>query len=57
MVKAGATVILLTNDQDAYDQPPPGAANTLLKSRTTPAELSRSIGELIPAPLRTRSRS
>lgn len=43
----GSTVILLTNDQDSFDSPPAGVALALLKSRTTPRQLSAVIGALI----------
>ena len=49
LVKRGATVVLLTNDQEAYERPPAGVARTLLKTRTTPSALSRAIGELTAA--------
>lgn len=42
----GATVILLTNDQDSYENPPPGVVRSLLKSRTNPGQLSDAIGGL-----------
>jgi len=48
LVKRGATVVLLTNDQEAYG-PPAGVARTLRKTRTTPSALSRAIGELTAA--------
>lgn len=43
----GSTVILLTNDQDSFEWPPPGVALALLKSRTTPRQLSAAIGALV----------
>ena len=49
--EAGAIVVLLTNDQDAYERPPAGIARALLKSRTNPAQLSSAIAGLV----RTRS--
>lgn len=53
LVGRGGAVILLTNDQDVYDRPPAGVALSLLKFRTTPAELAAAIGRLIPAPKST----
>lgn len=47
MVRRGAAVMLLTNDQEAYERPPAGVAAAHLKWRTTPAELSASIAELV----------
>ncbi|MGH7776598.1 MAG: response regulator [Candidatus Dormibacterales bacterium] len=44
---AGAVVILLTNDQESYESPPAGVARALLKSRTTPRELSATIAGLV----------
>ena len=46
---AGAIVLLLTNDQDSYENPPPGVARSLLKSRTSPAQLSSAIATLVTA--------
>jgi DNA-binding response OmpR family regulator len=43
----GATVVLLTNDQDSYESPPAGVTRSLLKARTSPADLSRVIGDLM----------
>ena len=54
MVGRGAVVMLLTNDQEAYDRPPAGVAAALLKWRTTPAELSASIAGLVSAHKRVR---
>lgn len=48
-VGRGAVVMLLTNDQEAYDRPPAGVAAALLKWRTTPAELSAAIAGLVSA--------
>ena len=45
----GAIVLLLTNDQDSYEQPPTGTRRALLKSRTNPGQLSAAIGELVTA--------
>lgn len=47
MIRSGATVMLLTNDQEAYDRPPAGVAGALLKWRTTPAALSAAIAGLL----------
>lgn len=44
----GATVILLTNDQESYENPPAGVVRSLLKSRTNPGQLSIAIGEIFP---------
>lgn len=49
LVGAGATVVMLTNDQEAYEQPPSGVVAALLKWRTTPVELSRALKRLLPA--------
>lgn len=49
LVGAGATVVMLTNDQEAYEQPPAGVVAALLKWRTTPVELSKSLARLLPA--------
>ena len=48
-IRAGAVVILLTNDQDSFERPPQGCARSLLKARTTPADLSQSIMGLLLA--------
>jgi len=53
MLDRGAVVVLLTNDQEAYEHPPAGVAAALLKMRTTPALLSSTIGDLVA----TRQRS
>ena len=42
----GATVLLLTNDQDSFESPPVGVARALLKARTSPSELAIAIAEL-----------
>ena len=47
MAQRGGVVMLLTNDQDAYDRPPAGVAGALLKWRTTPAALSDAIAGLV----------
>ena len=44
---AGAIVLLLTNDQQSYENPPPGVARSLLKSRTNPGQLSMAISQLL----------
>ena len=49
LVGRGAEVILLTNDQEAHDRPPAGVAASLLKWKTTPADLSAAIGDLVGA--------
>jgi len=45
-----STVILLTNDHDSYESPPPGVTRALLKARTSPSELSLKIAELVGRP-------
>lgn len=45
--RRGAKVVLLTNDQASFEAPPAGVALALLKSRTSPAELTTAIGGLI----------
>lgn len=47
--RQGAIVVLLTNDQEAFEQPPAGIACALLKARTNPGELSAAIRRLIAA--------
>jgi CheY-like chemotaxis protein len=42
----GPPIVLLTNDQAAYERPPPGVARALIKARTTPAQLSDAIKKL-----------
>ena len=49
LVAKGATVIQLTNDQESHERPPEGVAGSLLKWRTTPAELSAAVTELVLA--------
>lgn len=44
----GATVVLLTNDQDSFESPPVGVARALLKARTSPSQLATAINELAP---------
>ena len=43
----GATVVLLTNDQDSFESPPLGVSLALLKSRTSPSQLTKKIDDLI----------
>ncbi len=45
--RAGATVVLLTNDQSSFERPPNGVTRALMKSRTTPAQLSQIVTELL----------
>lgn len=45
--RRGATVVLLTNDQDSFESPPAGVTLALLKSRTSPSELTAMIAGLI----------
>src|SRR5439155_19517856 len=53
--QAGAQVILLTNDQASYEAPPEGVTRALLKSRTSPGQLSATIAELVePSPGKSR---
>ena len=52
MAAHGARVIMLTNDQEIYESPPPGV-RTLLKWRTTPAELSEKLAALVAAETRS----
>jgi DNA-binding response OmpR family regulator len=49
MVGRGSAVVLLTNDQESYERPPAGVAASLLKWKTTPAELSAAITGLVAA--------
>src|SRR5919201_6315200 len=44
---AGAHVILLTNDQHSFETPPPGVTRSMLKSRTSPSQLSDAITKLV----------
>jgi len=44
---AGAQVILLTNDQASFEAPPPGVTRSMLKSRTSPSQLSDAITKLV----------
>ena len=43
----GAAVILLTNDQETVQRPPPGVREARLKARTSPAELSAAVRALL----------
>lgn len=45
LADSGAAVILLTNDQVSYEQPPAGV-RSLLKAHTEPGRLSRTVSEL-----------
>ncbi len=45
--RQGATVVLLTNDQASFEEPPAGVVMALLKSRTSPSELAAAIRDLI----------
>ena len=47
--RAGAYVIMLTNDQSSFEEPPPGVSLAMLKSRTSPGQLSTAIAELVQA--------
>jgi len=47
--EAGAIVLLLTNDQESYENPPRGVGRSLLKSRTNPGQLSDAIAQLVGA--------
>lgn len=44
---AGASVVLLTNDQTSYERPPPGVSLALLKANTKPAQLSTTLKNLV----------
>jgi len=46
----GPPIVLLTNDQAAFERPPRGVARALIKARTTPAQLSDTIGKLTSDP-------
>ena len=52
----GSSVILLTNDQEGYERPPACVALSMLKSRTSPSELSEAIQSLMPQAKRQRPR-
>ena len=54
---AGAHVIMLTNDQGSFEQPPPGVSLAMLKSRTSPGQLSAAIGELVQGSPDSRRRA
>jgi DNA-binding response OmpR family regulator len=47
---AGARIVLFTNDQTRYEQPPECCCRSLLKARTNPGQLSATISELVAAP-------
>jgi two-component system OmpR family response regulator len=49
LVGRGAEVVLLTNDQESHERPPAGVAASLMKYRTTPADLSATISGLLAA--------
>jgi DNA-binding response OmpR family regulator len=49
LVGRGAAVVQLTNDQDAHESPPEGVDASLLKWRTTPADLSAALNGLVAA--------
>jgi len=44
---AGASIVLFTNDQTRYEQPPDCVCRSLLKARTNPSQLSATISELV----------
>ncbi len=46
---AGAIVVLLTNDQTSFEDPPAGVTQALLKSRTIPCQLSKTLAQLVAA--------
>ena len=50
LASRGAAVILLTNDQETFQRPPPGVREARLKARTSPAELSAAVRELLGGP-------
>lgn len=52
--EGGSSVILLTNDQEGYEQPPSCVALSMLKSRTSPSELSAAVQRLLPEGRRVR---
>lgn len=47
LASRGVAVILLTNDQETLQQPPPGVREARLKARTSPAELSAAVRALL----------
>lgn len=47
LASQGAAVILLTNDQETLQRPPPGVREARLKARTSPAELSAAVRGLL----------
>ena len=46
LAAGGPPIVLLTNDQAAFERPPPGVARALIKARTSPTQLSVAIEEL-----------
>ena len=47
LAASGATVVLLTNDQEIVDHPPKGVAAALLKIVTPPARLAEELNRLL----------
>ncbi|MDQ6743890.1 MAG: response regulator [Candidatus Dormibacteraeota bacterium] len=47
LAAAGARVILLTNDEHGFRNPPPLVARALLKAETSPSQLSAAIANLL----------
>ena len=47
LAAAGARVILFTNDEAGFRQPPPLVARALLKANTSPGQLSAAIADLL----------
>jgi DNA-binding response OmpR family regulator len=47
LAAAGARVILFTNDEAGFRQPPPLVARALLKVNTSPGQLSAAIADLL----------
>lgn len=45
--EAGARIVLFTNDQTRYEQPPECVCRSLLKASTNPGQLSATISELV----------
>jgi DNA-binding NtrC family response regulator len=45
-IRTGTPVIILTNDQEGFENPPPGVARALLKMRTPPAALVATIRDV-----------
>jgi hypothetical protein len=48
--EAGARIVLFTNDQARFEQPPDCVCRSLLKARTNPGQLSATISELVDSP-------